>query len=499
MTGLQLPVGAQKGGVTVSPMVKIPAKLKNTFLKTLAVFFAAELVVDILLEFAAPGLLRNLVDPLLIVLLAAPVLYVWVIKGEAEKAERAEYVARRINILNNKIWNISLRSAGKHDLLARILEIILDNSFVALKRKGAVFLLEKGRLRLKAQIGFSGKQLSLCDTVAPGYCLCGKVLESGKLLFKGGVDPDHQVNYEGMAPHGHYCVPIKTDDRLIGVLTLYTETDIKPDPGYEQFLESVTASMGRIIEYKDLEHSLAQMQKLDSLGQLAGTVAHDFNNVLTSIKGFSALALEEENGGPAREWFSRISATADKGAGLTRQLLAFARLETAEQGPVELNSVISSTANLVEGLLPRNISLKLELSPKSLEITGNRSQLEQVVMNLAVNARDAMSAGGVLRIKSARVLCSEEKGCQVKLNDCDYAAVLMVEDNGCGMTEETMLRVFDPFFTTKTPDKGTGLGLSTVHGIVKQHKGVINVSSQPGKGSVFQVCLPLAKTPSAGG
>jgi signal transduction histidine kinase len=474
-------------------MDSIPVKLQSVFLRTLAVFFFAELFVTFLLELAPHGLWRNFADPLLVVLVAAPAIYFWVVKEETEKAARAEYAGRQINSIISRIWNISLRSTEKEELLRRILEIILENSLIALKKKAAIFLTEKGRLVMKAQIGFSEAQASRCGTVEPGSCLCGKALETGKMIFRSGVDADHQTTYEGMAPHGHYCVPIRTEEQLIGVLTLYTETSLKPDPGYEQFLGSGAAIIGRIVEYKDLEHSLAQMQRLDSLGRLAGAVAHDFNNILTSITGFSALALEEaEKGTPAYLYFSKIGEAAGKGAGLTKQLLAFARREPLRREKVELNSVIRSMAGVVEGLFPKNIALKLELSPEPLNIMGSRSQLEQVVMNLAVNARDAMPAGGLLLVKSSRVNCVGEKGCLSKLHDCEYAASLFFEDTGAGMSEAVMLRVFEPFFTTKAPEKGTGLGLSTVHGIVKQHKGVINVSSRLGKGSVFQICLPLA-------
>ena len=231
-----------------------------------------------------------------------------------------------------------------------------------------------------------------------------------------------------------------------------------------------------------------QATKLEALGQLAGGIAHDFNNLMSVVIGRSALLLRgvpEE--GPTREGLLAIREAGERAATLTRQLLAFGRAQVLSSESVELSSVVRGLSRILEALLGERVTLSLALHDTSLVIHGDRGNLEQVVMNLAVNARDAMPGGGSLRI-ATRPGTAPCPG--VDLPPGRYA-VLEVRDDGAGMTAATAARIFDPFFTTKAPGSGTGLGLSTAYGIVRQSGGDIVVESALAQGSTFSVWLPL--------
>jgi two-component system cell cycle sensor histidine kinase/response regulator CckA len=246
-----------------------------------------------------------------------------------------------------------------------------------------------------------------------------------------------------------------------------------------------------VTERKRLEEQLRQSQKMEAIGRLAGGVAHDFNNLLTIILG--NIHLLRQVSPPDVEAISLIDdirEAADRAAGLVRQLLTFSRRTPAHPEIVDLNQVVSATASLLKRLLGEQVFVNLKLSPEPVRVRADRGQLEQVIMNLAVNARDAMPTGGTLTLATRRVD-------PPSLGE-DPIARLIVSDTGIGMTDEVKARIFEPFFTTKGPDKGTGLGLATVYGIVEQAGGHIEVDSTPGKGTTFRVDLPwcFAAAPS---
>jgi len=231
-----------------------------------------------------------------------------------------------------------------------------------------------------------------------------------------------------------------------------------------------------ITEQKKLEEQLRQAQKMEVIGRLAGGVAHDFNNLLTVILGYSTLLLEQtQPGDPFHEGIHVIRATAERAAALTRQLLAFSRKQLLMPAVLDLNAVIRELAPMLHRLIGEDIRLHTDLAENLGQIKADRHQLEQVLMNLAVNARDAMPTGGLLTIQT------RDEGADV---------VLTVRDTGHGMDEHTHAHLFEPFFTTKEVGKGTGLGLATVYGIVQQSGGRITVDSAPGAGAAFHITLP---------
>ncbi|MEC4888857.1 MAG: PAS domain S-box protein [Nitrospira sp.] len=241
-----------------------------------------------------------------------------------------------------------------------------------------------------------------------------------------------------------------------------------------------------------LEQQFHQAQKMDAIGRLAGGIAHDFNNLLTVINGYSDLALTNRSIPPrVQNGLQQILNAGHRAAALTHQLLAFSRQQVMQPQVLNVNSIVVNMEKLLRRLIGENIKLICRLDEKIGRIKADPGQIEQIVMNLAVNARDAMPHGGQLIIETQHVELDDAfLSAQAPALSPGSYAMLAIQDTGIGMDEATLLRIFEPFFTTKGPGKGTGLGLATVHGIVQQSNGLITVSSQVGQGTRFQIYFP---------
>ncbi|MBN1834983.1 MAG: PAS domain S-box protein [Spirochaetales bacterium] len=271
-----------------------------------------------------------------------------------------------------------------------------------------------------------------------------------------------------------------------------------------EFLQNVVDESGRpayvqgiildVTDRRHLEEQLQHAQKMESIGRLAGGMAHDFNNLLTSILGYSELLLESEPlHDPQREQVGEIQRAAKRAAALTGQLLAFSRKQVHNPRVLDTNELLLNMQRLLRPLIPENIALGYDLAPQAGNIKADPGQVEQIILNLVVNAVDAMENGGQLRIVTAPVDRSEIlPGRGLEIPEAEYVRI-GVEDNGHGIPAALLDKIFEPFFTTKERGKGTGLGLSTVYGLVKQSAGYVDVRSRPGEGSSFSVYLPRVR------
>ena len=301
----------------------------------------------------------------------------------------------------------------------------------------------------------------------------------------------------GMVQSGE-PVPLARE-RLVRADGGVVEVEVIAAPITYQGTTSVLVVARDISERLRLEEQLRLAQRMEAVGRLAGGVAHDFNNLLTAIKGNAdLLAMDIPDGSPMREDVAEIQGAAARAAELTRQLLAFGRGQVLQPRLLDPNAAITGSLKILRRLFPRNVELETALDENAGHVRADPTQLDQILLNLALNARDAMPDGGVLRLEtgSVEILPTDPRPAYMLAGE--YVRICVI-DNGHGMDDVTRERVFEPFFTTRGSGNGTGLGLSTVYGIVKQSGGYIWVESEPGHGTTFRILLPRVGSPDAPG
>jgi two-component system cell cycle sensor histidine kinase/response regulator CckA len=245
-------------------------------------------------------------------------------------------------------------------------------------------------------------------------------------------------------------------------------------------------------ERKQLEAQLYQAQKMEAIGQLADGIAHDFNNILTAIIGYAEIIhLRMEKDSPLRHFVEQVLASADRAAELTNGLLSFSRKQVLQTKPMDLCGIVRGLKKMLRRLLPEDIDFRTTVAEGDLIVMADKSQIEQVLMNLVTNAKDAMPRGGTLTIEISPVVMAERFVHAHGFGEPGNYACVSVTDTGHGMDEETRKRIFEPFFTTKEVGKGTGLGMAIIYGIIQQHNGCITVCSEMGKGTTFRIYLPI--------
>jgi len=418
--------------------------------------------------------------------------------GERLRAEEDRRESFEMQGVLNAMLRRSLGRAPLKEKLAEQLREVVSIPWLSIERKGAVFLKEGAVLTLAAHHGFSSDIQQACARVPVGRCLCGRAVETGRVVACDSVGPEHENSYPGMTPHGHYCVPISADGTMLGVLNLYLKEHTSLGEKQQTFVKAVADILAADISLARVQEQYVQSQKMDSVGRLAGGVAHDFNNLLTAIISYAQFIRDATDAGDTRRGDAdEILAAADRAATVTRRLLAFSRRQILSPQTVDLNALVADVTGLLTRLIGEDVRLETRLNPGTCLVRVDRGQLDQVVVNLVVNARDAMPKGGTLTLETGVATPPGDAPDSSAGAIRDPMACLCVRDTGVGMTEDVRSRIFEPFFTTKEQGKGTGLGLSMVFGTVKQSGGEITVESEPGCGAAFRIYLPLVRLEEA--
>lgn len=334
--------------------------------------------------------------------------------------------------------------------------------------------------------------------------LPGRIWASGKSAWIADVTKDdlflRRREAQAVGLHGAFGFPVRAGGEIEGVIELYSCQVRVPDEELLKMIDDIGLKLEQFGDraraqdaLQQTEAQLRQAQKMEAVGRLAGGVAHDFNNLLTVIRGYSELLLARLGpDDPMRKDMTEVKKAADRASGLTRQLLAFSRRQFIAPKVLDLNALITNMDGMLRRLLGEDIvELCTELNPQTGAIRADPGQIEQVIMNLAVNARDAMPKGGRLTIETHNVTIGNAARQNPGVVKPGSYVLLAVRDTGHGMDGETQSHLFEPFFTTKEKGKGTGLGLSTVYGIVKQSGGHIAVESNPGQGATFKIYFPM--------
>jgi signal transduction histidine kinase/ActR/RegA family two-component response regulator len=427
----------------------------------------------------------------------------------APGAEAADGAAAATLLAYDRLLDAALEAGGSEELLRRALQILAELPWLRphRRRKLSAFLADAGTktLRLVAHFDENGAPPDFCREVDIGACICGAVLAAGQPVRVTAGDRAGDAPCAAAAGT-HVVHPLAAKGVTLGVLHLLLDEPDDLTPAEEAFLARIAGVLGAELlrrrheeEHERLEAQFLQAQKMEAVGRLAGGVAHDFNNILTAITSYSELGLVKLGPqDPLRRNFDEILAAADRAADLTRQLLAFSRRQILVPKVIDLNAIIKEMAKMLRRLLGEDVELVLKTRHAGLLISADPAQIEQVLINLAVNSRDAMPRGGRLVIETDQVRLDESYSrAHPDITAGDYACIAM-SDTGTGMTDEVKRRIFEPFFSTKDQKYGTGLGLAAVYGVVHQSGGHIWVYSEPGLGTTFKIYFPTASGATAG-
>jgi PAS domain S-box-containing protein len=445
---------------------------------------------------------------------------------ERKQAEEALGRSYQTQEVLNALLSISLQDISLNETLQQVIDRILAIPWLSVEAKGAIFVVEADSfaLALKAQRNLPASLQAACGLVPFGRCLCGRAAASGKMEFAEHVDDRHETNYEGMTPHGHYCVPMVSAGKVLGVINLYVKENHRRESKEDEFLNAVANVVGGIIQRKRAEEQLKQAlahlttaheelkathqelkaselrliqaAKLESVGTLAAGVAHEVKNPLQTI----LMGLDYLSGNPpasnenTRLVLSDMQEAVTRANAIIQELLRLSGQRDFELKNEDLNLLLDRSLLLLRNeLVASQTSVARRLAADLPPVKIDRGKMEQVFINLFLNALQAMSRGGVLTVTS-RVdrfdgNLNVVESAYLQFHRGDRVVVVEVQDNGIGIPEAHLPRIFDPFFTTKPVGVGTGLGLSVVKNIVDRHGGAIGIKNAPGGGVLVTVVL----------
>lgn len=431
-----------------------------------------------------------------------------IVEHHIARRELEDYI-RRQNVMN-ALLQLSIDNFSLEELLNRIINHIIWLPGLGLEPSGVIFLKKKTSdyLVLKAYVNVPEDLVRVCSRRRVGECLCGRAALSAKVIFATSLEADHEVSYQGMLPHGHYCVPILgADDNVLGVLALFLKVDTLRNKVVEETLvasgnviagiiERTRAKTAlrkkndelekrveqRTLELQKTQQQFLHVEKLSAIGRLSASIAHEFNNplqgIMTVLNGVAKRApLEEED---MRLVWSAIE-ECQRIKGLIRDLQDFNRPTSGKRELMDLRKAIDILLLLCKSdCKHRKINVVTQYAEDTPSVMVVPDQIKQVILNLLRNAADACPDGGTIHIAT---------------RSTDDEVILQIRDTGIGIKPENLGRIFEPFFTTKSEIKGTGLGLSTSYGIIKKHNGRLEVESEPGRGTTFTIALPVPGAP----
>ncbi len=389
----------------------------------------------------------------------------------------------------DSILKISLETAPLSQKLSRALEMVLSVPHLALEMKGAVYLVsrESAELILTANSGMNEAHMAACSRVPLGKCLCGKAAQKCELIFTECPDGGHEIQFEDGFPHGHYCVPIVSGGRPLGLINVYLREGHKRDLDEDAFLISVSDAFAGMIardeterEKERLQADLAQTEKLATIGRITANVAHSIRNPLTSVGGFARRLQKKLGAGSAeREYSDFIVEEVAALEKILSSVLSYSRSAPAHLEEYDIRNLADFVLSMFSDALKEH-SIAIARAYKEVpKILIDRQRAQEALENVIINAIDAMPSGGKLTVEIS----------SIPVKESPYV-VVRIKDTGQGIEKEIEDRIFEPFFTTKAEKGGYGLGLSISKKILEEHGGFISVESKPGEGSIFYLHFP---------
>jgi len=439
------------------------------------------------------------------------------LKRYGEATFESAYLSKNGTVIPIEVHSRLMESEGR----TLILNIARD---ITQRKRGE--LMERSRLKTLERIATDAslEELLVCvvhfvEQGSPG-ALCSVLLvdESGNRLRHGAAPSLPDQYNKAVEPHPYWrrfqpardaglracwSEPVfASNGTLLGTVAVYHREPCAPTEEEILLIESAAhlagIAIGRVRAddgHRVLEEQLRHSQKIEAVGQLAAGVAHDFNNLLTPIIVYADMLRRSfAEGSPQARMLDSVSLAAHKASDLTQKLLSFGRKQVLDMDLLDLNDVIVSFRDIMRATARESISIDLRLSPGATKVYADRGQLEQILLNLLLNAQDAIEGSGSICLETGHLILDEDFARQHPVAKPGHYILLAFSDDGCGMAEETLRHMYEPFFTTKVVGRGTGLGLATVYGIVKHHEGCIDVKSRPGEGTRFEIYLPASSS-----